>query len=118
MGCKFDSNQEMEVCKLLVNHGIIQKPIEGKNVHIKLGKNDVDFLINGIFIEFHPCGVFGRNRLKNETYESYFKERRTLLDKHGFPKSSLILISNFKKFFQFVDKNIPFNSEKLSKYCE
>lgn len=119
MGCKFDSNQEREICKLLVRHKLIQKPVEKENVHITLGRNDVDFFVDGkIFIEFHPCGVFGRNRLKNETYDSYVKERRMLLDKYGFPERPLVVVSNLKRFAHFLNKSPFIDLEELSKYSE
>lgn len=96
MGCKFDSNQEKEICKLLVERGLIDNPIEGENVHFKINGCDVDFFIqHKVFLEFHPPLTYGRNRGENET--DYYLRRRKMLDKNGYKEHSLIVISNFKR---------------------
>ena len=92
MNCLFDSNDERIICQKLVNHGLIEKPIEKINVHFRIGKCHIDFFIqNKLFIEFHPARKFGRTI---ETEKSYYNERRKLLDKNGFEKYPLIIINN------------------------
>ncbi len=92
MECLFDSNQEKILCEKLVESGLINKPLERVNVHFRIGKCHVDFFIDKkLFVEFHPPRKFGR---LIETEESYFLERRNLLDENGFQEFPLIVISN------------------------
>lgn len=95
MDCLFDSDQERQVCKRFVEEGLIEKPVEKVNIHMRIGRCHVDFLIkNKLFVEFHPPIKFGR---KIETEESYFKERRKLLDDNDFKTYPLIVINNVKE---------------------
>lgn len=94
MNCNFDSKEEMIVCKKLVDSRLMEKPIEKANIHFRIGKFHVDFFIqNRIFVEYHPPRKFGRII---ETENSYFIERRRLLDDNGFKNYPLMIISNLK----------------------
>ncbi len=94
-GCKFDSNQEREVCKILVGHDLIDVPVEGKNVQFRIQNYEIDFFLNEkLFLEFHPPIKLGD---KIETEESYFKKRRTILDENGFADYPLIVIPHINK---------------------
>jgi len=94
MGCKFDSNEEKEFCKLLVKNDIIKKPNEGINCHIKIGRNDIDFFIkNKLFIEYHPLISY---RNKKETLNSYYKNRKKILEKNGY-FHPLIVVESIRK---------------------
>lgn len=102
MGCFFDSEQEKLLCKKFVDKGLIDKPIEKVNVHFRIRRCHIDFFIqNKLFIEFHPSRKFGR---KIETEESYFKERRMLLDKNGFENYPLIVIGNLKEIEEKINE--------------
>ena len=95
MNSYFDSNQERFLCKKLIENELIIKPIEGENIHFRIGKCHIDFFIqNKIFLEFHPPIKFGN---KKETVESYYLARRKLLDENGFEKFPLILISHINE---------------------
>lgn len=95
MGRLFDSNEEKIICKRLVEVGLIEKPIEEVNTHFRIGKCHIDFFIqNKLFIEFHPPRKFGRIV---ETSNSYYKERRKLLDENGFKNYPLIIITSIKE---------------------
>ncbi len=95
MGCSFDSNQERIVCKQFIKEGLIHKPLEKINVHFRIGRSHIDFFIQDkLFVEFHPPRKFGR---VIESEESYFKERRNLLDNNGFVNYPLIIIYNIKE---------------------
>jgi hypothetical protein len=95
MMCLFDSNEERIICQKLVENGLIEKPIEKINIHFRVNKCHIDFFIqNKLFIEFHPPRKFGK---KIETEETYYNERRNLLNKNGFENYPLILISNLKE---------------------
>ena len=95
MNCSFDSNEEMIFCEKLVEFGLIERPIEGLNVHFRIGRSHVDFFIqNRIFIEYHPPRKFGR---VIETEESYHNDRRSLLNAYGFSNYPLIVVSNLRE---------------------
>jgi hypothetical protein len=101
-GCRFDSNQERDVCKLLIGHALIDVPIEGKNVQFRIQNYEIDFFLKGkVFVEFHPPINLGN---KAETEESYFKERRRILDENGFKKYPLVLIPHIKKAEELIEQ--------------
>lgn len=92
MDCLFDSGQERFLCQKLVEIGLIDRPIEKENIHFRIGKKHIDFFIkNKLFIEFHPSIKLNS---KQETKESYYLERRKLLDENGFLNYPLVLISH------------------------
>ena len=92
MNVAFDSEQEKIFCKLLIEHDIIKRPIEGHNVHFKIGRKDIDFFIKQkLFVEYHPFDY-------SRSEEEYFIERRDILDKNGFEKYPLIVIKNLNEF--------------------
>ena len=94
MDCNFDSKEEMMFCKKLVELGLIEKPIEKVNVPFRIRRKHIDFFIQNIlFVEYHPLIKFGS---KMETGNSYYKERRQLLDRNGFLGYPLIVISSLK----------------------
>jgi len=102
MGCSFDSKEEVLVCKELFKNGLMDKPLENVNTHFRLGRFHIDFFIrNKLFLEFHPPRKFGR---KIETEESYFLERRKLLDEKGFKNFPLIVISNIKELSSKIEE--------------
>ncbi|MBU2476494.1 hypothetical protein KKG83_03415 [Candidatus Micrarchaeota archaeon] len=102
MGCGFDSNQEKKVCRMLKESNLIDKPVEGENVHFKINRRDIDFFIqNKIFLEFHPPLKYGRN--KGETKEEYYLKRREILDKNGYENFSLVVISDFKTVKRVIE---------------
>jgi len=91
MNVPFDSEQEKEFCKSLIKYNLLKKPIEGENVHIRVGRKEFDFLIKQkLFIEYHPFDSSGKST------KEYFIERREVLNKNGFKKYPLIVIDNFK----------------------
>ncbi len=94
-GCRFDSNQERAVCKLLVGHNLIDIPIESKNVQFRIQNYEIDFFLKEkVFLEFHPPISLGN---KIETEKSYFKKRREILDENGFKNYPLVVISHIKE---------------------
>ena len=94
MGCFFDSDSERKVCQHLVEHKLIDKPIEGKNIHFQICNSQVDFFIkNKLFVEFHPPIKYNG---KNETVRSYYDKRRGLLDRNGFKNFPLMVISQLR----------------------
>jgi hypothetical protein len=52
----FDSNEERVVAQLLFKYGLIEKFIEGQNLHVISGSSRIslDFKIENIFLEYHP----------------------------------------------------------------
>lgn len=107
MGCFFDSENERLLCKKLIERGLIKKPIEKVNIHFRIGRYHIDFFIqNKLFVEYHPPRKFGRTI---ETKDSYYKERRKLLDENGFKNYPLIVITNTRninKKLQEIEKFI------------
>ena len=115
MNCKFDSKEEREFCQLLLKLGYMEKPIEGKNVHIKIGECEIDFLIQGkYFIEYHPPSKYGEN--KGETISTYYEKRRKHLDKNGYKDCPLIVCDRCKnneiKLKKFFSNHSPSNETK------
>ena len=96
MGCLFDSDSERKLCKIFVDYKLIEKPVEGKNVHFKIGKrHHVDFFLNNkIFVEFHPPLKYGDR--KGETLKSYYEGKRKVLDKNGYSCYPLIVIDRLR----------------------
>jgi hypothetical protein len=102
MGCYFDSEGERFLCEKLVETKLITKPIEKVNIHFRIGNCHVDFFIQDkLFVEYHPPRKFGR---VIETASSYYKERRKLLDKNGFKRYPLIVISDTKSINSKIEK--------------
>ena len=103
MGCLFDSNCERRVCEIFVRAKLMEKPIEGKNVHFRINKKHIDFFIqNSIFVEFHPPRNYGSS--KGETVKSYYEERRRLLDGNGFQNYPLIVIDRLRNIEPEIKK--------------
>lgn len=95
MGCLFDSDSERRLCRIFIRHKLMDKPIEGKNVHFKISRHHVDFLVqNKVFVEFHPPMSYGRN--KGETVKSYYEEKRKVLDQNGYKNYPLIVIDRLR----------------------
>lgn len=91
MDCFFDSASEKKLCELLVQHKLIDIPVEGKNVHFRIKRYHVDFFIGGkIFLEFHPPLKFGKN--KGESVKSYYAKKREILDVNGYAACPLVVI--------------------------
>jgi len=103
MGCLFDSDSERRLCEIFIRSKLMEKPIEGKNVHFRINKNHVDFFIqNSIFVEFHPPINYGRS--KGETVKSYYEERRRILDGNGFENYPLIVIDRLRNIEPEIKK--------------
>ena len=93
MGCKFDSKNEMKFCRMLVKKKLINRPIEGKNVHFQVEDIEIDFFIqNKLFIEHRT----------NRVWKKYYIERRRILDKNSYKKTPLIIFVSYHS----IDKEI------------
>jgi len=102
MNCYFDSFQEMKVCEILVRERLIEKPIEGANIHFKIKNYEIDFFIkNKIFLEFHPPITWGE---RNETKESYFNQRKKIIKNSQKSNCKLFVISNLKETTKIIQK--------------
>jgi len=56
----YDSRPERIIGILLEKYGLIRKPQEGLNIHVKTNGsklNSIDFLIDNLFLEYHPLGI-------------------------------------------------------------
>ena len=84
----FDSNEEMKCAEI-----ILDKPIEGVNCHIKMGRFEIDFYLEDInlFIEYHPWDFY-----KNRTTEEYTEQRKQII-KEKYPYTDLITITSLKE---------------------
>ncbi len=103
MGCFFDSDSERKVCKKFVNHQLIDRPIEGKNIHFRINKKHIDFFIqNRVFVEFHPSVKYQNSKL--ESTDCYYTRRRNLLNKNGFEKYPLIVIETLRTIESDIKK--------------
>ena len=103
MDCLFDSDSERRLCKLFVEHKLLIKPEEGKNIHFKINRCHVDFFIkNSVFVEFHPPLQYGRK--KGETVKSYYQEKRKILDENGYKDYPLIIIDRLRNVEPKINK--------------
>lgn len=103
MGCFFDSDSERRLCEIFVKYGLMDKPEENKNVHVKINRHHVDFFIkNKVFVEFHPPLQYGRKR--GETLKSYYEEKRKILDKSGCKNYPLIVIDRLRDIEPKINK--------------
>jgi hypothetical protein len=59
----FDSNEERVVAQLLFKYGVVEKFIEGRNLHVISGSSRVslDFKISNVFLEYHPLSRIDRD---------------------------------------------------------
>lgn len=92
----FYSKSEMCFAKFLVDNKIISHIEYGKNYNIKIGTKTIDFLINNIYIEFHPFLSNGKDR-QGRNYEEYFKQRKDVLYENNINKK-LIVTQSIKEF--------------------
>lgn len=89
MGVPFDSNGERQVAKKLHElTGFV--PTEGTNCHFKVDGGEIDFLVNGVFIEYHPWD-------RKLSSEQYYEQRRKLLDKNGYKSARLQVVYSVEK---------------------
>lgn len=102
-GIPHDSNEEKEVSKILYNNGMNLK--EGKSVHIRIGRKEIDFQLNnlekfgiknGTFMEYHPWDM-------DKTDEQYYQSRRKVLDDNGYKDNQLLVIKNLDEFKNMLD---------------
>lgn len=94
MNCHFDSNEERKLCEIFIQEGLMKEPIEKVNGHIRIKRCHVDFFVgNKVFVEYHPTRNYGRT---SETSESYYNERRKLLNDSGFKNYSLVIIKSLR----------------------
>jgi len=84
----FDSAGECEFGMCI--HYQIEKLKEGKNYQIKIDRFTYDFLINGLFIEYHPYNPLYSGEDIN--LNKYYKSRRALLDKTGYKEYPLLIV--------------------------
>lgn len=94
---KFDSQEELAFAKALFDNNIITQFIENKNCHIRVDVYEFDFLINNIFIEYHPWS-------KELTHKQYYAFRRKILNENGFKNNKLIVIESKNKVGDFIDR--------------
>jgi|TARA_B100001971_G_C18239214_1_gene569570 hypothetical protein len=103
MDCLFDSEDERKLCKIFVNHKLMIKPEEGKNIHFRINNYHIDFLIKDeVFVEYHPPMTYGTR--KGETVKSYYEERREILDKNGYRKYPLVTIDRLNQIESKINK--------------
>lgn len=104
MGCFFDSDSERRLCKIFVDYKLIDKPIEGENIHFKIGKrHHVDFFLkNKVFVEFHPPLRYGDR--KEETLRSYYDGKRNVLNNNGYTHYPLIVIDRLRNIEPKLNK--------------
>ncbi len=96
MNCLFDSDSERRLCKIFVEHNLIQKPEDGKNIHFKVNRCHIDFFINNkVFVEYRPPAEYGG--ISGETVKSYYDYKRNVLDKNSYKYFPLIIIDRLRE---------------------
>lgn len=103
MGCKFDSKQEMKVTKIF-NEKLGFVPKERINCHIKVDGIEFDFLLNDIFIEWHPWD-------RRLNFEEYYDKRKKILEKNKLNNGLIVFdkLNNIESFCEVIK-----NSNNLS----
>ncbi len=95
MGCLFDSDSERRMCQTLVEQGLMEKPIEGVNIHFRIKRCHIDFFLKDkVFVEYHPPVQYGKK--KGETLSSYYSERREVLNANGYQNYPLIVFDRLR----------------------
>lgn len=99
-----DSGEERKVSNIFCNFGM--DLVEGKTVHVRIGRKEFDWKSNGLnkfgieddtFIEYHPWD-------KNKTDKEYYEERRKVLDKNGYENNELIVVKSIKQLEDLLSK--------------
>ncbi len=45
MDCLFDSNEERKLCKIFIQERLMKTPIEKENIHLRIGRRHIDFIL-------------------------------------------------------------------------
>jgi len=80
----YDSKAEIEIY-LCLKAQFKYEPQDNKTLHVNVGNFEYDYLLNRIFIEYHPWDL-------KFTSLQYYNRRRKNLDKNGYKNYSLIVI--------------------------
>ena len=100
-GVHFDSKDELEVAKLL-----LEKPIEGFNTQFVVNYLTIDFFPKQkFFIEYHPFNSKGTDRTGKMTLEKYYDWRRERINETEYKNIPLYIISESygtKKFLEQI----------------
>lgn len=88
----FDSKQEMNVCKKLMQKYSSFHPIQNVTVHKTVGHKEFDFSVRNTFIDYHPFDL-------KKTLLEYYKERRKVLNINGFRNFNYIVIKNINDMY-------------------
>jgi hypothetical protein len=99
-GIFYDSKSEREFAKYLLENNIL-KEINEENFQINIGNKWYDFLINNIFVEFHPYDFQGRSD------GEYFSDRKQNLIKNGYDNKLIVVktIEDFKYQWSIYGNN-------------
>lgn len=92
----FYSKQEMEFAKFLLENKYLEKIEYGVNYNIYVERKIFDFLINDIYIEFHPIWSTGKDP-RGRTFNEYYKQRRKVLNDNNI-NNKLIVVLSIKDF--------------------
>jgi len=116
----FDSRPERIIAILLNKYGLLKDPKERENVHIRINgkkQHSIDFLVNNVFIEFHPVTDHDkkRNILNTSGYLDY--KKRSITNNEHLNKP-LYHIENIDQLYDVITNpsvNKSFNTLLLSK---
>lgn len=81
----YDSRWEAEIA-ICIEHQFDIELIENQTIHVRVGYLEYDFLINDVFVEYHPT-TFG-----NGSLEDYYIKRRKNLNTEGYSEYELVVI--------------------------
>ncbi|MCX6711804.1 MAG: hypothetical protein NT139_02090 [Candidatus Woesearchaeota archaeon] len=115
-GIEFDSKSELWLALMLRECGLIKKIKEGKNFQVPCGPKFIDFVVDGIAIEYHPTpkGIDSHNNYKErreeELRECGFSGKLIVIEKENdIFKSGLV-----NSFLEYTKKRRTVN-KKLEK---
>jgi hypothetical protein len=100
--CSSDLSPPERECAKLFHKQFDWIPKERKNCHIKIGRYEYDFKLNGYFVEYHPKNIREKTR---EDMKFYYQKRRKNLDGKGHKNNKLFVLQNIedaKDFCRFL----------------
>ena len=88
----FDSNEERVVAQLLFKYGLVEKFIEGRNLHVISGNSRIslDFKIGNVFLEYHPLSR--RERDAGLSLEEAGARKKSSVSHERYPDHEVIHI--------------------------
>jgi acyl-CoA-binding protein len=98
----FDSNEERVVAQLLFKYGLVEKFIEGRNLHVISGNSRIslDFKIGNVFLEYHPLSR--RERDAGLSLEEAGERKKSSVSHERYPDHEVIHIWKLEQLHEVL----------------